>query len=373
MKVSNQYKTGNTGKQASNSWLFLLQWLRLLTLSLTRIKGFLSGIFFHDPDIKKIIQSTITYKKIDNKKTLKMKSGKKIIKWALMVVLIVCVSTNTFAQVGGLLNTGNQTVCLGSQPYGVVSTAGSSYSWTITPLAGGNGAITSGQGTNLVNINWTTPGTATLQIVETNSTNCVGNPVSITVTVVPDNTINLTSAIGTNAQTVCINTAITNITYATTGATGATVTGLPAGVNGVWAGNVVTISGTPTASGTFNYTVTLTGGCGVVTVTGTITVTPANTITLTSAVGTDAQSVCISTAITNITYATTGATGATVTGLPAGVNGVWAGNVVTISGTPTVSGTFTYTVTLTGGCSVVTATGTITVNDKPNTSAIYHN
>jgi len=40
----------------------------------------------------------------------------------------------------------------------------------------------------------------------------------------------------------------------------------------------VTISGTPTASGTFNYTVTLTGGCGT-TATGTITVNNFPTVT----------------------------------------------------------------------------------------------
>ena len=56
----------------------------------------------------------------------------------------------------------------------------------------------------------------------------------------------MTSPAGTDAQNVCINTAITSITYATTGATGATVTGLPAGVSGSWVANVVTISGTPT-------------------------------------------------------------------------------------------------------------------------------
>ncbi|RBA27302.1 hypothetical protein, partial [Flavobacterium tibetense] len=56
-------------------------------------------------------------------------------------------------------------------------------------------------------------------------------------------------------------TAITTINLATTGATGATFSGLPAGVTGSWAGNVATISGTPTAAGTFNYTVTTTGGC----------------------------------------------------------------------------------------------------------------
>jgi len=99
-----------------------------------------------------------------------------------------------------------------------------------------------------------------------------------------NNTVARTSPVGTDAQTVCINTAITNITYATTGATGATVTGLPAGVTGLWAANVVTISGTPTAAGPFTYTVTLTGGCGVITTTGTITVTANNTVarTLTS-------------------------------------------------------------------------------------------
>ena len=134
----------------------------------------------------------------------------------------------------------------------------------------------------------------------------------------------LSSAVGTDAQTKCISTAITNITYATTGATGATVTGLPTGVSGSWAANVVTISGTPSVAGTATYTVTLTGGCGAITTTGTITVTANNTVTLSSAVGTDAQTKCISTAITNITYATTGATGATVTGLPTGVSGSWA-------------------------------------------------
>jgi len=71
---------------------------------------------------------------------------------------------------------------------------------------------------------------------------------------------------------------------------------------------------TPTASGVFNYTIPLTGGCGAVNATGTITVTANNTVARTSPVGTDAQTVCINTAITNITYATTGATGAIFAG-----------------------------------------------------------
>jgi hypothetical protein len=64
-----------------------------------------------------------------------------------------------------------------------------------------------------------------------------------------------TSASGTDNQSVCVNEAITPITYGTTGATGANFSGLPAGVTGSFAGGNITISGTPTATGTFNYTV----------------------------------------------------------------------------------------------------------------------
>src|SRR5204863_331387 len=117
---------------------------------------------------------------------------------------------------------------------------------------------------------------------------------------------------------------------------GATFSGLPAGVTGNWAANVVTISGTPTTTTArpYRYTVTLTGGCTTppVTATGTITVTPNNTITLTSAAGTNAQTRCINTPITNFPYTTLFRSGATFSGLPAGVTGNWAANVVTISG-----------------------------------------
>ena len=54
-----------------------------------------------------------------------------------------------------------------------------------------------------------------------------------------------------------------------------------------------------------------------------------------------------------------------MTGLPTGVSGVYSGGVFTISGTPTVSGTFNYTVTTIGTCTQVTASGTITVNPTP--------
>jgi hypothetical protein len=67
--------------------------------------------------------------------------------------------------------------------------------------------------------------------------------------------------------------------------------------------------------------------------------------------------------ITPITIATTGATGiGSATGFPSGLVASWTGNVIRISGTPTTSGTFTYTIPLTGSCGgVVNATGTIIV------------
>jgi hypothetical protein len=95
---------------------------------------------------------------------------------------------------------------------------------------------------------------------------------TLTITITPLNTAGTPSS----NPTLCINTALTPITIATTGATGiGAPTGLPAGVTAVWSNNVITISGTPSAAGTFNYSIPLTGGCGNVNATGTIIVNPA--------------------------------------------------------------------------------------------------
>ncbi len=163
-----------------------------------------------------------------------------------------------------------------------------------------------------------------------------------------------------STPTLCINTALTAITHGTTGASGiGTATGLPSGVSAAFASNTITISGTPTSSGTFNYSIPLTGGCGSVNATGTINVNPNNTAGTASANPT----LCINTPLTAITRTTTGATGiGTATGLPAGVSASWTSNTLSISGTPTVSGTYNYSIPLVGGCGSVNATGTITVN-----------
>ena len=114
----------------------------------------------------------------------------------------------------------------------------------------------------------TTAGNYTEQV--TNSNGCSSTSSAFAVTVTPNNTVGAASS----APTVYVNTAITNITHSTTGATGiGTPTGLPAGVSAAWASNILTISGTPTATGTFNYSIPLIGGCESISATGTIEVT----------------------------------------------------------------------------------------------------
>jgi hypothetical protein len=84
-----------------------------------------------------------------------------------------------------------------------------------------------------------------------------------------------TAGAASSTPTLCNNTILTNITHATTVATGiGTATGLPTGVTAAWASNTITISGTPSATGTFNYTIPLSGGTCSVNATGTITVNP---------------------------------------------------------------------------------------------------
>ena len=83
---------------------------------------------------------------------------------------------------------------------------------------------------------------------------------------------------GSNSQTVTGTAAITDVKYTATpicaGSISASVSGLPPGVSMVFANNVATISGTPSATGTFNYSLTFTGASTTQT-TGTITVNAA--------------------------------------------------------------------------------------------------
>jgi hypothetical protein len=224
--------------------------------------------------------------------------------------------------------------------------------------------VTGSYASNVVTISGTPTATGSFTYTVTLAGSCNVNLTGSILVSNTNNTISLTSAAGTDAQAACVNAAITTVSYATTGASGASFTGLPSGVTGAWSNNVVTLTGTPTAAGSYSYTINLLGGCGTVSATGSFTVIQ-NSIALTSASGTDAQTICANSAMTSLTYSTTGATGASFSGLPSGVTGTWSNNVVTISGTPTTAGNASFTITLTGGCGTVTTTGSLTVTALP--------
>ncbi|MBP1663410.1 MAG: hypothetical protein H6Q19_550 [Bacteroidetes bacterium] len=103
--------------------------------------------------------------------------------------------------------------------------------------------------------------TAKLTVTTTRNGYIYTNSKTVTITVLPNASLALTSGAATTNQTVCINKPLTNITYTATASTGVTFSGLPAGVTGTYSGGVVTISGMPTVDGTFNYTVTASGYC----------------------------------------------------------------------------------------------------------------
>ncbi|MBN1108523.1 MAG: SprB repeat-containing protein, partial [Bacteroidales bacterium] len=255
---------------------------------------------------------------------------------------------------------GTSSVCVGESgiAYNIAPVSDAAgYIWNYT----GTGATITGAANNIT-IDFSS--SATSGVLTVYAFNPCGNGTvspDFPITVSPLNTIILTSPPGTTNQSVCINTPVNLITYEVTGATGATFSDLPPGVSGVLAGNIVTISGSPAIAGTFNYSVTLTGGCGNISAGGTIVSIPDNTITLTSAVGTDAQTVCVNTPVTDIVYSYTGATGASFSGLPDGMTVSNVGNVITLKGSPAVHGVYSYLIQLTGGCGNVSATGTITV------------
>ena len=169
---------------------------------------------------------------------------------------------------------GTPSVCAGGSAENYIIstvTGATSYSWNFP-------AGWTTDGSTGINISATPTATAVSGNITVTANNICGSstPRSFAVTVNPNNTVSAASA----TPTLCINTALTNITHTTTGATGisqsgvAGANGLPAGVSASWSSNQITISGTPTASGTFNYSIPLTGGCGTVSAAGTITVTP---------------------------------------------------------------------------------------------------
>jgi hypothetical protein len=196
----------------------------------------------------------------------------KFLKWSFLLVLLFS-GVNAFAQ-NPYPTTGDHQVCINAtEPYGVEFHAGSTYAWTVTPLAGGNGTITAGATPNLITVTWNTIGTATMQVVETNSFGCVGDPVTIIVTVNLKPNLVITNPLAVCAPST-VNITLPAITLGST--SGVTLT--------YWTNATATIPYlTPTAAtqGTYFIKATTAAGCtdikSVV-----VTITPLPTLVVTN-------------------------------------------------------------------------------------------
>ena len=189
------------------------------------------------------------------------------------IIITGAVSCSTPAQPSTI--SGNASVCANSsQTYSVTAVSGVAYTWSLP------NNITGSSSTNSISSTIGSAGSGTITVTPYNSasgcSSYTGTSRSLAVTVIATNTAGTASS----TQTLFVNTALTSITHTTNGATNiGTASGLPAGVSASWANDLITISGTPTALGTFTYSIPLTGGCGSVNATGTITVVNAYTWT----------------------------------------------------------------------------------------------
>lgn len=192
------------------------------------------------------------------------------------------------------------TYCNGAQTSTVaISGTATLFSWTNNNTSVGLAANGSG------NIPTFTAGTGSATVTVTPYYNtCPGTPQAFAITVNP--TVTVGPPLGN--LNPCIGVSMSPITHSSTGATGiGTPTGLPAGLTASWTSNTISISGTPSSSGTFNYSIPLIG-CGNVSAAGTISVAPA--LAITSQPSTASSTLCIGSTPPTLSV---GATGKTLT------------------------------------------------------------
>ena len=277
-------------------------------------------------------------------------------------------------------STGTGVVCSGiAQNYTSTSDmGGATFLWSRAAVSGISNAAVSGQTSNPITetlINTTISPKNVVYAITPIVNGCSGNPGTYTVTVnpLPTASVSGTATVCTGTSPVITftgsgGTAPYTFTYNINGGSNQTITTI--------SGSSVTLNASTSTSGTYIYNLigvqdaSATACSQTQAGSATITVQQNATITLSSAVGTATQTKCINTGITNISYTVGGsATGASISAgaLPAGVTGSFSAGVFTISGTPTASGSFSYTVIATGPCSSSAGlSGTITVDPLPS-------
>jgi hypothetical protein len=152
-------------------------------------------------------------------------------------------------------------------------------------------------------------------------------------------------------------------------------TGLPAGLSASLSGSTITITGTPTAPGAYgNVTISLLDGSGSIIASRTYTMTINAAPTLGTLGGPTQWTVGQAGYAGSITVS--GGTGAYsglgVSNLPAGLTASLSGSTITLSGTPTATGTYGNVAVTVHDATGATATGTfsITINAAPTLGAL---
>jgi len=159
---------------------------------------------------------------------------------------------------------------------------------------------------------------------------------------------------GSDNQSGCVNSPITNIVYTLGAGVTATVSGLPSGVTGLQAGTLFTISGTPLVTGKFDYEITTTGTCtGAAGAKGTIISSPVPPAPL--AVSPQAFCQINSPTVANLT----------ATGTDIKWYNVISGGTALASTDPLVPGTYYASQTIDGCESVSRASVLVVVSDSP--------
>jgi uncharacterized protein (TIGR02145 family) len=154
------------------------------------------------------------------------------------------------------------------------SQCGGSLNITAIAGSGGNGIRWTDNSSTISPRNVTTSGT--YYAVTTSATDCESGQASVVATIHAVPAITCTD--GNASQSVTRGTAISTITHTAANATSIAQSSgsFPDGLNGAASGTTFTISGTPSATGTFNYELTAshTNGCTSAASSGTITVIP---------------------------------------------------------------------------------------------------
>ena len=235
-----------------------------------------------------------------------------------------------------------------------------------------------------------TPNIVTAQdynyVITPSGVSCVDSAYGI-ISVTLDASLEKASLSGDTSQTLCEGNTLDPISFTVGGgATNATVSGLPNGVNFSYdtTAKVLSIEGTPTddiaSQTTYNYAVTTSGsGCDEQILRGTITVQPLAELMLLPSSGALDQVLCEGEAIAPILIALEGGTDfSSISGLPVGVSYSFDNvtKILSVSGTPTANISSPEQVLIsfatTTSCNTSFLTGSLTINQQSTVELISH-